>query len=52
MSKVFFDKGWSRKSSDKVTFERRHEYKEGVNRGALGIFMEVAGMHVAGGKWR
>ena len=50
MSRVFFDEGWSRKTSDKVTFEQRHECKEGVNRGALGTFMEVAGRHVAGGK--
>lgn len=40
---MFFDKVWSRKASDKVTFEQRHDCKEGVSWGALFTFKKVAG---------
>lgn len=37
---MFFDKAWSRKNSDKKTFEQRHECKEGVSWGVFDMLKE------------
>lgn len=40
---MFFDKAWSRKASDKKTFEQRHECKERVSWGVCDMLKEIAG---------
>ena len=39
---MFFDKVWSRNTSDKVAFEKRLECKEGGSWGTLVVFKHVA----------